>query len=152
VTVSALPVVRIAFALSLIQSLVACGAEPPLRSAPVAAPVARAAPRHPIEGVWRLVQFDSRDPLDAPLHGFVAGELGHLEVWLSTGRLYASGELVDTACEYQIDEFDGREFALTLTSEDAWSTVSGRIEGDEIYFDALDRPWVGSGRFVRQSR
>jgi hypothetical protein len=143
------PALRIAIAL-LIPTLAACGAEPPPPRAPVAAPVAHPGARHPIEGVWRLVQFDSRDPLEPPLDGFVAGELGHLEVWLSTGRLFASGELVDTACEYHIEQYDGREFALRLTSENAlWSTVSGRIEGDELYFDALDVPWVGSGRFTR---
>lgn len=145
------PVLRIAIAF-LIPSVAACGAEPPPPKAPVAAPFARPAERHPIEGVWRLVQFDSRDPLEPPLDGFVAGELGHLEVWLSTGRLHASGALVNTACDYQIDQYDGREFALRLTSETAlWSTVSGRIEGDELHFDALDVPWVGSGRFTRQS-
>lgn len=151
VSVTASPVFRIGTAL-LALGLVACGAEPPPVKAPAPATVPRATPRHPIEGVWRLVQFDSREPLDPPLEGFVAGELGHLEVWLSTGRLYATSELINTACDYHLDEFDGREFTLTLTSENTtWSAVSGRIEGDEIYFDALDVPWVGSGRFERQN-
>jgi hypothetical protein len=97
-----------------------------------------------------LVQFDSRDPLDPPLEGFVAGELGQLEVWLSSGRLYATGELVNTVCDYHIDEFDGREFALTLMSENTWSTVTGRLEENQVFFDALDVPWVGSGRFTRE--
>lgn len=112
--------------------------------------VARPEAKHPIEGRWRLVQFDSRDPLDPPLEGFVAGELGHLEVWLQKGRLYAAGELVDGVCDYRVDAFDGREFSLTLKSEATWSTVSGRLDGDDVYFDALDVPWVGSGRFTRQ--
>lgn len=134
------------------STLVACGADRPPPSPRVATPVVRPTPPHPIEGVWRLVQFDSRDPLDPPLEGFVAGELGHLDVWLTSDRLYASGELVDAACGYRIDEFNGQEFALTLTADNAgWSTVSGRIEGDDLYFDALDVPWVGSGRFTRQS-
>ena len=113
-------------------------------------PSARPETKDSIEGLWRLVQFDSRDPLDPPLEGFVAGELGHLEVWLQKGRLYATGELVDGVCDYSVDEFDGRAFSLTLKSEATWSTVSGRLDGDDVYFDALDVPWVGSGRFIRQ--
>ena len=134
-------------------SVVACGGQPP-PTAQLAAvvPAPRPVPKHPIEGVWRLVQFDSRDPLDPPLEGFVAGELGQLEVWLSSGRLYATGELVNTVCDYRIDEFDGREFALTLSSENtSWSAVTGRLEENQVFFDALDVPWVGSGRFTREA-
>lgn len=151
VFVSEAPALRFVIAL-LAASAGACSASRPLASPVVKAePAPQTAAKHPIEGLWRLVQFDSRDPLDPPLEGFVAGELGHLEVWLSPTRLYANGELVDTVCDYHIDEFDGRKFALTLTSEGTtWSTVSGRLEKDEIFFDALDAPWVGSGRFTRQ--
>lgn len=134
----------------LAAAALACSGNDVTRQQRVAEPrPPRVEPKHPIEGVWRLVQFDSRDPLDPPLEGFVAGEVGHLEVWLQGGRLYASGELVDGVCDYRIDEFDGEKFAITLKSEATWSTVSGRLEGNDVYFDALDVPWVGSGRVTR---
>lgn len=135
----------------LASAAFACSGNDIARGQRVAEPKpARPETQHPIEGLWRLVQFDSRDPLDPPLEGFVAGELGHLEVRLQQGRLYATGELVDGVCDYSVDEFDGREFSLTLKSEETWSTVSGRLDGDDVHFDALDVPWVGSGRFTRQ--
>jgi hypothetical protein len=137
--------------LLLCSGIVACG-EPQLRHAtapPVTRAPARAVPS-PIEGVWRLVAFDSREPLDPPLEGFVSGELGQLEVSLWHGRLHATGTLVHAVCDYEIEDFDGREFTLTLVGDNAVSsTVAGRLEGDSLYFDALEVPWVGTGKLMR---
>jgi hypothetical protein len=137
--------------LLLCGGVVACG-EPQVR--PALAPEITRTPKrekpNPVEGLWRLVAFDSREPLDPPLEGFVSGELGHLEVSLWRGRLQATGTLVHAVCDYEIEEFDGHEFTLTLLDENAVSSaVAGRLEGDNLYFDALEVPWVGTGRLTR---
>lgn len=106
----------------------------------------------PVEGVWRLDAFDSREPLDPPLEGFVSGELGQLEVSLWHGRLHATGTLVHAVCDYEIEDFDGHQFTLILVDENAVSSaVAAKLEGDNLYFDALEVPWVGTGKLTRHA-
>ncbi len=101
-------------------------------------------------GSWRLQTFSPATPLDLPLQAVLSAELGQLIVTFTQGTFSAAGPGLNFSGRYEVSSASGDMVSLVLyDTQGVGYHFSAQFIGNELHFQSIDKPWVGTGKFDR---
>lgn len=101
-------------------------------------------------GSWRLKNFSPATPLDLPLQGVLAAELGQLIVTFNQGQFSAVGPGIELKSRYQVTSASGDQVSVIVyDAHNVGYHFSLQFAGRVLQFQSNDKPWIGVGEFER---